>query len=164
MRSQGMAGDISTRALILPAAQPGRTAPLPKGPWKFRRSLPSYISATSFADALIDLLVPNAGEQPTLDAVDRSLKSLQQDLPVAAKSASCQNQSQQDCLSGLQAQLSAAAQAGLPIGWATVAVCAKPKTSCSWLDQRGILSPSGGSGWEAVLVLVGFLITIIALT
>ena len=248
MRSQGMAGDISSRALILPAAQPGRPAPLPKGPWKFRRSLPAYISATSFADALIDLLVPNAGGQTTLDAVDRSLKSLQQELPVAsplveslqtlvanangnmsrfrtsvegwydnhmdrvsgwykryvskitlvvgailvlllnintltigrtlysssvigtavstvaAKSTSCQNQSQQDCLSGLQAQLSAAAQAGLPIGWATVAACAKPKTSCSWLDQRGILSPSGGSGWEAALVLVGFLITIIALT
>ena len=248
MRSQGMAGDISSRALILPAAQPGRPAPLPKGPWKFRRSLPAYISATSFADALIDLLVPNAGGQTTLDAVDRSLKSLQQELPVAsplveslqtlvanangnmsrfrtsvegwydnhmdrvsgwykryvskitlvvgailvlllnintltigrtlygssvvgtavstvaAKSTSCQNQSQQDCLSGLQAQLSAAGQAGLPIGWATVAACAKPKTSCSWLDQRGILSPSGGSGWEAVLVLVGFLITIIALT
>jgi hypothetical protein len=248
MRSQGMAGDISSRALILPAAQPGRPAPLPKGPWKFRRSLPAYISATSFADALIDLLVPNAGGQTTLDAVDRSLKALQQELPVAsplveslqtlvanangsmsrfrasveswydnhmdrvsgwykryvskitlvvgailvlllnintltigrtlysssvigtavstvaAKSTSCQNQSQQDCLSGLQAQLSAAGQAGLPIGWATVAACAKPKTSCNWLDQRGILSPSGGSGWEAVLVLAGFLITVIALT
>jgi hypothetical protein len=248
MRSQGMTGDISSRALILPAAQPGRPAPLAKGPWKFRRSLPAYISATSFADALIDLLVPNAGGQTTLDAIDRSLKSLQQELPVAsplveslqtlvanangsmglfrtsveswydnhmdrvsgwykrhvakitlvvgailvlllnvntltigrtlysssvigtavstvaAKSTSCQNQSQQDCLTGLQAQLSAAGQAGLPIGWATVAACAKPKTSCNWLDQRGILSPSGGSGWEAVLVLAGFLITIIALT
>jgi hypothetical protein len=248
MRSQGMTGDISSRALILPAAQPGRPAPLAKGPWKFRRSLPAYISAPSFADALIDLLVPNAGGQTTLDAIDRSLKSLQQELPVAsplveslqtlvanangsmglfrtsveswydnhmdrvsgwykrhvakitlvvgailvlllnintltigrtlysssvigtavstvaAKSTSCQNQSQQDCLTGLQAQLSAAGQAGLPIGWATVAACAKPKTSCNWLDQRGILSPSGGSGWEAVLVLAGFLITIIALT
>jgi hypothetical protein len=248
MRSQGMTGDISSRALILPAAQPGRPAPLAKGPWKFRRSLPAYISATSFADALIDLLVPNAGGQTTLDAIDRSLKSLQQELPVAsplveslqtlvanangsmglfrtsveswydnhmdrvsgwykrhvakitlvvgailvlllnintltigrtlysssvigtavstvaAKSTSCQNQSQQDCLTGLQAQLSAAGQAGLPIGWATVAACAKPRTSCNWLDQRGILSPSGGSGWEAVLVLAGFLITIIALT
>jgi hypothetical protein len=248
MRTQGMVGNISTRALILPAAKDGRPAPLPKGPWKFRRSLPAYIPATSFADALIDLLVPNAGGQTTLDAVDRSLKSLQQELPVAsplveslqtlvanangnmgrfrtsveswydnhmdrvsgwykrhvakitlvvgavlvlllnintltigrtlysssvigtavstvaAKSTSCQNQSQQDCLTGLQAQLSAAGQAGLPIGWATVAACAKPKTSCNWLDQRGILSPSGGSGWEAVLVLVGFLVTIIALT
>jgi len=248
MRTQGMAGDISSRALVLPAAKEGRPAPLPKGPWKFRRSLPAYIPATSFADALIDLLVPNAGGQTTLDAVDRSLKSLQQELPVAsplveslqtlvanangnmgrfrtsvenwydnhmdrvsgwykrhvakitlvvgavlvlllnintltigrtlysssvigtavstvaAKSTSCQNQSQQDCLTGLQAQLSAAGQAGLPIGWATVAACAKPETSCNWLDQRGILSPSGGSGWEAVLVLAGFLITIIALT
>ena len=83
---------------------------------------------------------------------------------VAAKTTSCQNQSQQDCLAGLQKQLSAAAQAGLPIGWATVPDCAAPKTSCNWLDQRGILSRHGGSGWEIVLVLIGFLITIIALT
>jgi hypothetical protein len=248
LRSQGMTGNISSRALILPTAPPGRPAPLAKGPWKFRRSLPAYISATSFADALIDLLVPNAGGQTTLDAIDRSLKSLQQELPVAsplveslqtlvanangnigrfrtsleswydnhmdrvsgwykrhvakitlvvgailvlllnintltigrtlysssvigtavsnvaAKTTSCQNQSPQDCLAGLQAQLSAAAQAGLPTGWATVAACAKPKTSCNWLDQRGILSPSGGSGWEVVLVLIGFAITVIALT
>jgi hypothetical protein len=248
LRSQGMTGNISSRALILPTAPPGRPAPLAKGPWKFRRSLPAYISATSFADALIDLLVPNAGGQTTLDAIDRSLKSLQQELPVAsplveslqtlvanangnigrfrtsleswydnhmdrvsgwykrhvakitlvvgailvlllnintltigrtlysssvigtavstvaAKTTSCQNQSPQDCLAGLQAQLSAAAQAGLPIGWATVAACAKPKTSCNWLDQRGLLSPSGGSGWEVVLVLIGFAITVIALT
>jgi len=248
LRSQGMTGNISSRALILPTAPPGRPAPLAKGPWKFRRSLPAYISATSFADALIDLLVPNAGGQTTLDAINRSLKSLQQELPVAsplvqslqtlvanangnigqfrtslenwydnhmdrvsgwykrhvakitlvigailvlllnintltigrtlysssvigtavsnvaAKTTSCQGQNQQDCLAGLQAHLSAAAQGGLPIGWATVAACAKPKTSCNWLDQRGILSPSGGSGWEVVLVLIGFAITVIALT
>lgn len=83
---------------------------------------------------------------------------------VAAKTTSCQNQSQQDCLAGLQKQLSDAAQAGLPIGWATVPDCAAPKTSCNWLDQRGIFSRHGGSGWEVVLVLIGFLITIIALT
>lgn len=249
MRSQGMTGDISSRALTLPAAKPGRPTPLPKGPWKFRRSLPAYISATSFADALIDLLVPNAGGQTTLDAIDRSLTSLQQELPVAsplveslqtlvtnangnigrfrtsveswydnhmdrvsgwykrrvakitlvigailvlllnintltigrtlysssvvgtavstvaAKTTSCPaKEGTQQCLGDLQAQLSAATQAGLPIGWATAAVCAKPQTSCNWLDQRGIFSPSGGSGWETVLVLVGFLITIIALT
>jgi hypothetical protein len=248
LRSHGMTGNISSRALTLPIAPPGRPAPLAKGPLKSRRSLPAYISATSFADALIDMLVPNAGGQTTLDAIDRSLKSLQQELPVAsplveslqalvanangsigrfrtsveswydnhmdrvsgwykrraatitlavgailvlllnintltigrtlysssvigtavsnvaAKTTSCQNQSPQDCLAGLQAQLSAAAQAGLPIGWATVAACAKPKTSCNWLDQRGILSPSGGSGWEVVLVLIGFAITVIALT
>ena len=83
---------------------------------------------------------------------------------VAAKTTSCQNQSQQDCLAGLQQQLSAAAQAGLPIGWATVPDCAAPQTSCNWLDQRGILSRHGGSGWQVVLVLIGFLITITALT
>jgi hypothetical protein len=248
LRSQGMTGNITSRALTLPAAKPGRPTPLPKGPLKFRRSLPAYIPATSFADALIDMLVPNSGGQTTLDAIGRSLNSLKEKLPVgsplvaslqslvanangdlgrfrtsveswydnhmdrvsgwykrrtttitlavgailvlllnintltigrtlysssvvgsavstvAARSTSCQNQSPKDCLTGLQAQLSAAAQSGLPIGWATVAACAKPKTSCNWLDQRGILSPSGGSGWELVLVLVGFLITIIALT
>ena len=42
--------------------------------------------------------------------------------------------------------------------------CAAPKTSCNWLDQRGIFSRHGGSGWEIALVLIGFLITIIALT
>jgi len=65
---------------------------------------------------------------------------------------------------GLQSQLSAAAQAGLPIGWTTVSVCAAPNIHCNWLDQRGILSRHGGSAWQLVLVLVGFLITIIALT
>jgi hypothetical protein len=83
---------------------------------------------------------------------------------VAAKTTACQNQSQQDCLAGLQEQLSAAAQAGLPIGWAAVPACAVPKTSCNWLQQRGILSRHGGSGWQLVLVLIGFLITITALT
>jgi hypothetical protein len=249
MRSQGMTGDISSRALTLPAAKPGRPAPLPKGPWKFRRSLPAYIPATSFADALIDLLVPNAGEQTTLDAVDRSLKSLQQELPVAsplvaslqalvanangdigrfrtsveswydnhmdrvsgwykrrvakitlvvgailvlllnintlaigrtlysssvigtavssvaAKTTSCPaNESTQKCLGDLQAQLSAATQAGLPIGWAAVSDCAAPNIHCNWLDQRGIFSRHGGSPWQVVLVLIGFLTTVIALT
>ncbi len=83
---------------------------------------------------------------------------------VAAKTTSCQNQSQQDCLAVLQKQLSAAAQAGLPIGWATVPDCAAPKTSCNWLEQRGIFSRHGNSGWQVVLVLIGFLITILALT
>ena len=248
MRSQGLTGDISSRELTLPAARPGRPAPLPKGPWKFRRSLPAYISATSFADALIDLMVPGAAGETTMDAISRSLTSLQRELPatsplveslqtlvanangniarfrtsveswydnhmdrvsgwykrrvakitlavgailvlllnintltigrtlysssvigtavstVAARTTSCQNQSPQACLAGLQARLSTATQAGLPVGWATAAACAGPKSTCNWLDQRGIFSPSGGSGWETVLVLVGFLITIIALT
>jgi hypothetical protein len=248
LRSHGMTGNISSRALTLPIAPPGRPAPLAKGPLKSRRSLPAYISATSFADALIDMLVPNAGGQTTLDAIDRSLKSLQQELPVASplveslqalvanangsigrfrtsveswydnhmdrvsgwykrraatitlavgailvlllnlntltigrtlysssvigtavssvatKTTSCPaNESTQKCLGDLQAQLSAATQAGLPIGWATISDCAAPNIHCNWLDQRGIFSRHGGSPWQVVLVLIGFLITIIAL-
>ncbi|HYA49816.1 MAG TPA: hypothetical protein VEG33_01460 [Streptosporangiaceae bacterium] len=84
---------------------------------------------------------------------------------VAGNSTSCPaGQNQQECLASLQAQLSAAAQAGLPIGWGSVSDCAAPTASCNWLDQRGIFSRHGGSGWQVVLVLIGFLITIIALT
>jgi hypothetical protein len=83
---------------------------------------------------------------------------------VAANTTSCEGQTEQGCLADLQSRLSAATQAGLPIGWATVADCAVPKSSCNWLDQRGIFSRHGASGWQALLVLIGFLITIIALT
>jgi hypothetical protein len=84
---------------------------------------------------------------------------------VAAKTTSCPaDESKQTCLADLQVQLAAAAQAGLPIGWGAVADCAAPDTPCNWLDQRGIFSRQGGSPWRAVLVLIGFLITIIALT
>ena len=248
LRGQGMTGSITSRALTLPAAEPGRPAALVKGPLKFRRSLPAYIPATSFADALIDLLVPNAGGQTTLDAIDRSLASLKQELPVgsplvaslqalsanangsiarfrlsvgnwydghmdrvsgwykrrtaaitlvvgailvlllninaltigrtlysssvigsavgtvAARTTSCQGQNQQQCLAGLQSQLSAATQAGLPIGWAAVSDCAAANVHCNWLDRRGIFSRHGGSPWQVVLVLIGFLVTVIALT
>ena len=62
-----------------------------------------------------------------------------------------------------QAQLSAATQAGLPIGWATIRDCTGPGAPCNWLDQRGVFSRHGGSGWQAALVLIGFLLTIVAL-
>ena len=84
---------------------------------------------------------------------------------VAVKTTSCPaDESTQKCLGDLQAQLSAATQAGLPIGWATVADCAAPNIHCNWLDRRGIFSRHGGSPWQVVLVLIGFLTTIIALT
>jgi hypothetical protein len=84
---------------------------------------------------------------------------------VAVKTTSCPaGESTQKCLGDLQAQLSAATQAGLPIGWVTVADCAAPNIHCNWLDRRGILSRHGGSAWQVVLILIGFLITIIALT
>jgi hypothetical protein len=83
---------------------------------------------------------------------------------VAAKVTSCPaTESQQDCLANLQARLSAAAMAGLPIGWGTVRDCTQPGARCNWLDQRGIFSRHGDSGWQLVLVFIGFLIMIIAL-
>lgn len=249
LRSQGMIGQISSRDLTLQPGKHGRPFRITTGtwkpPWRACRSLPSYISATSFSAAIIDLLVPNAAGQTTMAQVQDGINKLPEWMPtlkeslqtlaanagedidlfrtsvenwyddhmsrvsgwykrhvakitivvgtililllnintltigrtlwnssvvrtavstVAANTTSCQNQSQRDCLAGLQKQLSDAAQAGLPIGWGTVPDCAAPKTSCNWLDQRGIFSRHGGSGWEIVLVLIGFLITIIALT
>ena len=247
LRSQGMTGDIFNRDLVLKASRfgPGVTG----GSWRkprlgARRRLPSYISAKSFGEAVIDLLVPDAAGQTTMTTIQDSLKKLPADLPfttslqslatnaandisrfrtsienwyddhmdrvsgwykrhvakitlligailvvllninpltigrtlytqstvstavsaVAAQSTKCSaGQSPQDCLSQLQGQLSAAATAGLPIGWGTVRDCAEPKAQCNWLDQRGIFSRHGSSAWQFVLVLIGFAIMIIAL-
>jgi hypothetical protein len=81
---------------------------------------------------------------------------------VAAKATSCSSASQ-DCLTNLEGQLSAAAAAGLPVGWGTVRDCTELGAKCNWLDQRGIFSRHGDSGWQLVLVLIGFLIMIISL-
>ena len=81
---------------------------------------------------------------------------------VAANSTNCASDPQ-SCLSDLQARLSAASTAGLPIGWGTVRDCVPPDTACNWLDERGIFSRHGSSGWQLVLVLAGFLISLIAM-
>jgi hypothetical protein len=83
---------------------------------------------------------------------------------VAAKGTNCPpSKTTQECLSKLQAQLSAAATAGLPIGWGTVRDCQPPRAGCNWMDQRGLFSRHGGSFWQFVLVLVGFLLMVIAI-
>ena len=83
---------------------------------------------------------------------------------VAARTTACTPaEGLQKCVDNLQAQLSAAAQAGLPIGWSTARDCARPGARCNWWDQRGILSRHGNSGWQLALVLIGFLLTIVAL-
>jgi len=255
MRSQGMAGQISSRKLMLESAgKTGRPAKLASSEgerlwrvWRDCRSLPSYISARSFAEAVIDLVVPDADAagqasmltiKQSVGALPDSMSTLKQSLQalvknagddvglfrasvehwyddhmdrvsgwykrhvakitllagviivlllnvnalaigralysdgavraavsaVAARRTACPaNQSQQACLDGLQAQVSALVQAGLPIGWGTVRDCAAPKTACNWPDRRGIFSRHGSSGWQVVLVLIGFLITITAL-
>ncbi len=255
LSSQGVAGQLSSRKITLnPTRSTGR---LPKmtaqktkigGLWRQRRSLPSYISPKSFADAIIDLVVPAPGPQGQTTMTDigqiigklpptmpfrQSLETLVKDADgdvgrfrtsleewyddhmdrvsgwykryaakitlafgfivvillnlnalsigrtlytenavsaaisaVAAKAppSSCSSSStSQQCLTDLEGQVSAAASAGLPVGWGTVRACREPGVPCNWLDQRGIFSPYGSSGWQLVLVLVGFVIMIISL-
>jgi hypothetical protein len=266
LSSQGMVGEISSRKLTLaPAQGPGRVPKMVADRqagrlWSQRRSLPSYISARSFAEAVIDLVVPDATEQTapdateqtapdateqtTMDAIQRGVNTLPAGLPfrtslqalvknadgkvdqfrsgvehwyddhmdrvsgwykrnvakitlvvgailivllninaltiahtlysestvnsavsaVATNSTTCPPaESQQDCLARLQANLSAVATAGLPIGWGTVRDCQAPRSRCNWMDQRGLFSQHGGSPWQLLLVLVGFLIMVIAI-
>ncbi len=255
--SQGMVGQMSGRTLTLaPAAapkpglrarlgrlvRPGRlptmTAYGPRNARSQRRSLPSYMSATSFAEAVIDLVVPDAHGRTTMSTIQanvnrlppapftQSLQALAKNAggdvsrfrtaverwyddhmdrvsgwykrhvakitlavgailvvllninaltigrtlytesavstavsAVAAKSTDC---STSDCLAQIQGQLAAVTTAGLPIGWGTVRDCAEPTAHCNWLDQRGIFSRHGGSPWQLVLVLIGFLIMVIS--
>jgi hypothetical protein len=249
--SQGMAGQISNRNLVLaPTKQPNRPAKLtapagsrnPWGMWRDRRSLPSYITARSFSDAVIDLVVPDTADETTMPTIHRSVNALPDGWPlkpsllallkdagddvvrfragvehwysdhmdrvsgwykryvaritllvgavlvvafnvntltigrtlfsdstvnsavstVAANATNCSSD-EQSCLSDLQARLSAASTAGLPIGWGTVRDCVPPDTRCNWLDERGVFSRHGSSAWELLLVLAGFLISMIAM-
>ena len=80
----------------------------------------------------------------------------------AAPSSCSSSTASQQCLADLEGQLSAAAAVGLPVGWGTVRACTQPGAHCNWLDERGIFSPYGSSGWQLVLVIVGFLIMIIS--
>jgi len=250
LSNQGVAGQISSRKLTLgPTTSTGR---LPKmkadrqagSLWSQRRNLPSYISAKSFAEAVIDLLVPNAADETTMTTIQHNIDSLPAGIPfkssmqalvknadndvsrfrtaverwyddhmsrvsgwykrhvakitlaagailivllninaltigrtlysdsavstavstVAAKSTNCPaGQNPQDCLANLQAQLSAAAAAGVPVGWGTVRDCQALGARCNWMDERGLFSRHGGSFWQFVLVLVGILLVIIAI-
>lgn len=248
--SQGMPGRITSRKITLgPAGRTGRLAKMTADRaagslWRQRRSLPSYISARSFAEAVIDLVVPDPAGQTTMSTIAANVGALPDTMPlkpalqaliktagddvaqfrgeveawyddhmdrvsgwykrhvakitlavgailvvllninaltigrvlytestvstalstVAAKATSCPaGQSRQACLADLQAQLSAAATAGLPIGWGTVRDCMVPGARCNWMDQRGIFSRHGNSGWQLVLVIAGFLIMVVAL-
>jgi hypothetical protein len=229
------------------ADQTGKTANQKAGSvLRQRRSLPSYISATSFAEAVVDLVVPDKTGQTEMtdiqagvDALPDAMSPLKQSLQalvknvgddvdafrtaveqwyddhmdrvsgwykrhtakitlaaggilivllninaitigrtlytqstvstaissVAAKGTPCPTDKEglETCLANLQAQLSAAATAGLPIGWGTVRDCTVKGAKCNWWDQRGIFSRHGNSWEQVVLVLLGFLIMIIAL-
>jgi hypothetical protein len=250
LRNQGLVGQMTSRRLTLgPTRKTGR---LPKMAatgeagrlWAQRRSLPSYISGDSFAEAVIDLVVPNAAGQTTMETIANNVNRLPAGLPlksslqaliknaegdvsrfrsaverwyddhmdrvsgwyklnaakitlvaggilivllninaltigrtlytesavsaavstVAARGTNCPaGQDPQACLAKLQAQLSAATAAGLPVGWGTVRDCVAPGARCNWMDQRGLFSRHGHSVWQLLLVLAGFLIMIIAI-
>jgi hypothetical protein len=246
LRSQGMTGEIFDRELTVKSSRFGSGVTGGawwKPRWGTSRSLPSYISAKSISEAVIDLLVPDAADKTTMSTIQDGLNRLPKDLPfttslqslatnaanditrfrtsieswyddhmdrvsgwykrhvakititvgailvillnlntitigrtlysnsvvgtavstAAAHNSTCQAGNQQ-CLATLQANLAAATQAGLPIGWPTVSACLVKGASCNWLQQRGILNPKGSSGWQLVLVIIGFLLTILALT
>jgi hypothetical protein len=247
LSTQGMTGQIASRALTLKAARPGSSkAPLPTGGLGLRRSLPSYIPAESFAQAIIDLVIPDKSGQTNMGVIQHyigqlpdsmsTLKSSLQSLATnadddvsqfrtsveqwydnhmdrvsgwykrraawitlaagavlvlllnintitighalygdsavrsavstaAAKNPQCPaGATEAACLTHLETEVSAAAQAGLPLGWGTVPACTVKGARCGWLAQRGITNPRGGSPWQVILVLIGFLITIVALT
>ena len=253
LSSQGIAGQINGRNLTMKTtSRPGRSPKMtmkadPKaGPPRRRqlRSLPSYISATSFAEAVVDLVVPTTDGHTTMATIQAGIDALPPGMPlkkslvalaknanddsnkfrasverwyddhmdrvsgwykrhvakitlviggllvvllnlnavtigrtlysestvsaaistVAAKATSCsKNESPQNCLANLDGQLSAAATAGLPIGWGTVRDCTEPNAHCNFLERRGITSRHGDSGGQVILVLIGFALMIIAL-
>jgi hypothetical protein len=254
--NQGVAGQLSSRSLKLD--QTRGTGRLPKikavpkakdssdqktkGRSSQLRSLPSYISSRSFAEAVVDLMAADGQGQTQMTAIADYLQVLPAGMPfkesleafvkdangdlsrfgvsvekwyddhmdrvsgwykryvakitlafgvvivillnlnaltigrtlytenavssaisaVAAKATTCSG-ANTDCLTNLEGQLSAAAAAGLPVGWGTVRACREPGAQCNWLDQRGIFSPYGSSGWQLVIVLVGFVIMIMSL-
>ena len=247
--NQGMPGQISSRPLTLSPAADNKNehAPLPKSPegstLRLRRSLPSYIPARSFAEAVIDLVLPDAAGQTSMITIQGAISKMPDSMStlrtslaalaasangdvtrfrssvenwyddhmarvsgwykrrvaiitlvvgailvvllnintitigralysdstirsavsaVAAKGVNCP-QDQPSCLGNLEDRLTAAAQAGLPIGWGTVADCAGPSAKCNWWEQRGIIGPQGNPVWAVILTLLGFLITIAAI-
>ena len=271
LRNQGIAGQMDTRPLTMLSVDndknqgQGRNkkAPLPKSTekgiwrtWELRRSLPSYIPAQSFAEAVIDMVVPDKAGQTTMNTVQHYIGQLPDSMgtlrtslaaiatdaagditrfrtsverwyddhmarvsgwykrhvtwitllvgvvlvalvninaitigralysdsairsavsAVAAKGTNCEAPSsspspspsdikgQLNCLGNLETQLTTAAQAGLPLGWGTVAACAGPDAHCNWWEQRGIVSPQGNPAWQIILVILGFLITVAAI-
>jgi hypothetical protein len=91
LSNQGMTGQISSRTLVLqPATSPAAVkAAGPRNPWdrwSQSRSLPSYISSRSFAEAVVNLLVPSATDQTTMTTIQQSLARLPASMPTLASS------------------------------------------------------------------------------
>jgi len=99
LRNQGIAGQLSTRKLTLaPGTGAGRPSTLTstsRGPARpERRSLPAYIPARSFAEAVVDVIVPDATGETTMtniragvDALPGSMSTFKTSLQVLVKGA-----------------------------------------------------------------------------
>ena len=250
LRNQGITGQMSDRSLMVkPGTRVGTPSSVSSSTGtparRALRSLPPYIPARSFAEAVVDVLVPDATGATSMGTIRESVDALPDSMStfktslqalvkgvggdtelfrtslehwydnhmarvagwykrrvavitlvvgavlvvvaninavtiartlytdddvrtavsaVAAQSTACPSgQNQQTCLQNLGTQLAAAASAGMPIGWETVPECAPATSGCNWWDQRGIFDHRGGSGWRVGLLVIGFVLTIIAL-
>jgi hypothetical protein len=102
----------------------------------------------------------------TDNAVSAAVSAVAVKTPACTSTSTSPSTNPSTCLGSVEDQLSAAASAGLPVGWGTVRDCLPQtgqKVSCGWMDQRGIFSPYGGSLAQLLLVLVGFVIMVLAI-
>jgi hypothetical protein len=86
LSSQGVVGQIKDRNLTIKPAKRGRLHKMTAGQqtwgvWRQRRSLPSYFSADSFAEAVIDLVVPDAAGETTMATIQHNVGALPDGLP-----------------------------------------------------------------------------------
>jgi hypothetical protein len=86
---------------------------------------------------------------------------------IATQAADCQDQSGDaltTCLQDLEQQLQNAQEAGLPLGWGIIERCQADNACASIPERYGLLAPGKGwVDWHPLLILVGWLITILAL-
>lgn len=85
--NQGVPGQLSSRNLTLgPTTGTGRLPKMTADPaagrlWSQRRSLPSYISGTSFAEAVIDMVVPDPQGQTTMTEIEQNILRMPPEMP-----------------------------------------------------------------------------------
>jgi hypothetical protein len=84
---------------------------------------------------------------------------------VATQKSSCQGTQPAACLAALQAKIGQFSSFGLPVGWSDLPACAT--RHCSWPARQGLINIYKGgidSVWAFLLVLLGWILTVGALT
>jgi hypothetical protein len=83
---------------------------------------------------------------------------------TAVESSNCRQEPPAACLRDVRGQIGGLRGAGLPIGWGTVPACAGKR--CDVFERLGFTDPARSAGddlWLALWVLLGFVITSVAL-